>query len=356
MALARSIMVGLLLASVAAHARDVQHELLVFGSGELVSLSNREMREADINRDKVSADILFSLQSSSLQLFGEYLVSNHEADLERFQLGWQPTADTTVWLGRFHQPGSAWNHDHHHGQFLQTSVTRPAIDNWEDDGGILPQHFTGALVESGWHLRGDSAIHAALGAGIAPIITEDGLEAYDLLKPNGPPHRLGFQARIGFLPDEFEDTGVGIAAARAELAAHPQTASGLDHAELTLIGVYGSGDPWCCKLSGAAYYVSSRLVGALEPAVSDHFFIGYLQIEKSLPKQVVLFARHEDASRASQAKYLDLFPDFAATRSIAGIRWEFAGRQALTLQGAKSHTVTGVSYHDVRVQWSAALF
>ena len=80
----------------------------------------------------LQADALLSLQKGPFKLFGEYLLSDHEGDLERFQLGWQLSGDTVIWIGRFHQPTSVWNHDHHHGQYLQTSITRPAIDEWED--------------------------------------------------------------------------------------------------------------------------------------------------------------------------------------------------------------------------------
>ena len=64
----------------------------------------------------------------TLRLFGEYLVSSVEHDLERFQIGYELVPDTLIWAGRFHQPASAWNVEHHHGRYLQTSITRPAVE------------------------------------------------------------------------------------------------------------------------------------------------------------------------------------------------------------------------------------
>ena len=51
-------------------------------------------------------------------------------------------------FGRFHQPGSAWNNELHHGHYLQTAITRPAIEAWEDEEGLIPQHLVGTLLES----------------------------------------------------------------------------------------------------------------------------------------------------------------------------------------------------------------
>ena len=83
---------------------------------------NRHAPNTQIEDDVLQADMLLSLQKGPFKLFAEYLLSDHEGDLERFQLGWQLSNDTVIWIGRYHQPTSVWNHDHHHGQYLQTSI------------------------------------------------------------------------------------------------------------------------------------------------------------------------------------------------------------------------------------------
>ena len=69
-------------------------------------------------------------------------------------------------------------------------------------------------------------------------------------------------------------------------------------------------------------------------------------------RQRIGFARYV---AAASSQYLRLFDQFARTRQVAGVRWDFVNRQALTLQAAKSHTLQG-HYSDVRLQWSAAFF
>jgi hypothetical protein len=352
-------MIALLLVPVTGFADGMQRELLVFGSGEVVSVDNSQARQENINKNKATADVLFSLQQNSLRVFGEYLISNQEADLERFQIGWEPTADTILWLGRFHQPGSVWNHNHHHGQFLQTSVTRPAIDNWEDSAGVIPQHFTGALMESNWHLSGSQTIVTAFAAGLAPTIGNEGLEAYDLVRTNTGHHQLGFQARMSYLPEEVGDTNIGAVVERVRLNStyDPGTNPlGFSYADQTVVGVYASLSRWHFKFSGAANYVNAKLHGTLTNDANDYFLSGYVQAERNISSQATIFARREDTTNATDAAYLSLFPTFVTTRTVAGLRWEFAKRNALTLQASVSHTVSGNSYQDVRLQWSSVLF
>ncbi len=48
-----------------------------------------------------------------------------------------------LWGGRGHTALGYWNQRFHHGTFLQTTIERPTLFSFEDDGGILPIHFVG---------------------------------------------------------------------------------------------------------------------------------------------------------------------------------------------------------------------
>ncbi|HEY7377923.1 MAG TPA: hypothetical protein VH542_04480, partial [Steroidobacteraceae bacterium] len=259
---------------------------------------------------------------------------------------------------RFHQASSVWNHEHHHGQFLQTSITRPACENWEDDGGIIPQHFLGTLVESSWHLAGGRGLNAAVGGGLAPLLTHKGLEPFDVARPDASKHQLGFQGRLTFLPDELGETAAGILAAHNEInwedQPPPQFAA-VTHVDQTVVGVFGHwmSEPW--MLSAVAYYVKADMVGASAAQGKDHFVTGYAQAEYEVHHEVTLFARYEDTSNADDVPYLTLFPDFVSQRAAIGVRWAIARRHALTLEIADSQT-TSDHFEEYRLQWSAALF
>jgi hypothetical protein len=353
----RLLLVLCVLASPLARGDPLQYEFLLMPSAQVVGTFDRQAPVTQIVDQVVQADMLFSLQKGPFRLFGEYLLSDHEGDLERFQLGWQLSSDTVVWVGRYHQPTSVWNHDHHHGQYLSTSITRPVIDEWEDLGGILPQHFTGVLVESGKPVFGGWRLRTAVAGGIAPQLTAKGLEPFDLLHPDSDRHSLGYQARVSVHPGEFTETGFGLVVARDQLTTvgplRPPMI-GLDHVDLTLFGVFGTYAASYWKVTATAYYAES-LAHFSTYTDPDSFIVGYVQAERRLPFDLTAFARWEDSSRAGGAAYIRMFEEYAHSRHVVGMRWDFAARQALTVQLSDSHTLNG-RFSDIRLQWSAALF
>ena len=344
-----------LLCSPLARGDPWQYEFLLMPSAQVAGTFDRQAPATGIEDQVLQVDTLFTVQKGSFKVFGEYLLSDHEGDLERFQLGWQASEDTVFWIGRYHQPTSIWNHDHHHGQYLQTSITRPSLDEWEDLGGILPQHFTGMLMESGHDAFGGWRLRTALGGGLAPIIKPTGLEPYDLLHPDSEHHQVGFQARVSLHPSELSDSGFGLVAATDELPTIGLPAPplpGLDHVDLKLLGVFGvyAGDDW--KLLGTWYRADTHLASPTAQ-VNGHFGVGYVQAERRLPHELTAFLRWEGSADAGRSDYLKLFPIVVRQRDVGGLRWDFLQRQALTLQLADTNTLNG-HFADVRLQWSAA--
>jgi hypothetical protein len=168
---------------------------------------------------------------------------------------------------------------------------------------------------------------------------------------------MGYQARASLHPGDFTESGFGILVASDQLAGMNLTAPaflGLDHVDLRLIGAFGAyaGNSW--KVLGTLYHASAQLYYT-GSTVSDHFTVGYLQGERRLSHDLTAFARWEDADGAADSPYLKLFQGFARSRHVLGLRWDFARRQAATVQFTDSHTLQG-RFSDVRVQWSAALF
>jgi hypothetical protein len=353
----RLLLLVFLLSSPLGRADPLRYEFLLLPSAGVVGTFDRRATDTQIHDEVVQADLLLTLQKGPFKLFGEYLLSDHEGDLERFQLGWQLSDDTVLWIGRFHQPTSVWNHDHHHGQYLQTSITRPDIDEWEDLGGVLPQHFTGALLESGATVFRSWWLQTAVAGGIAPQITSEGMEPFDLLRPDSNRHQMGYQARASLHPGEFTETGAGIVLAHDELTGVELTSPqllGFDHAEIRLVGLFATyaGTQW--KLNSAIYDAYARLYYTGYRR-NDSFIVGYIQAERRLPHNLTGYVRWEDSAGAAGSPYLQLFERFARSRRVAGLRWDFMARQALTVQFANTLKLDG-HYSDIRLQWSAAFF
>jgi hypothetical protein len=177
------------------------------------------------------------------------------------------------------------------------------------------------------------------------------------LHPDSNRHQMGFQGRASLHPGEFTDTGVGILLANDELTAvefDSPALPALDHVDLKLIGVFATYASASWKVIVTLYDANARLFYTTYRK-NDSFGVGYVQAEYRLVHDLTGFARWEDSAGAAGSPYLHLFKQVARSRQAAGLRWDFAGRQAFTLQFTKSHTLDG-HYCDLRVQWSAAFF
>jgi hypothetical protein len=308
----------------------------------------------------VSADVVFGLTHEQFRVFGEYFISSEEHDLERFQVGYEVVPDTVLWLGRFHQPASAWDTEHHHGRYLQTAITRPAIENWEDEDGLIPQHITGALVESRWPIRTEAGLQFAAGAGVGPALTSTDNEPFNLLGSNRGRHGAAFMGRLAYMPDYVGISSAGLLFSHDQLFASSQVAMAAlrsNHAVLTIYGAYADWtlDEW--RLIGTCYYVD---VGLDHPTPDDSFTSAYLQFERRLPHQLTAFTRFEDSARMQRSRYVNQLDarstdiDLAIRRQTGGLRWDYAPSQALTIEFGHEVSLTQRG-NEVRLQWSAAV-
>lgn len=76
-------------------------------------------------------------------------------------------------FGRYHTPVNWWNTAFHHGQWLQTSISRPEMTQF--GGRLIPVHFIGGLVEGAVPLGGlNLNYNVGLGNGRGSVISRGG--------------------------------------------------------------------------------------------------------------------------------------------------------------------------------------
>jgi hypothetical protein len=350
----------ILCAAVPAFA-DHEHtsnEFEVFVAGEAFHANGEE--RAGPNDTWFDADVVFGLTQHQFRVFGEFYITPDEQDLERLQFGFEFVPETVLWIGRFHQPASAWNTEHHHGRYLQTAITRPFIERWEDEQGIIPQHITGALFESRRPIGQEAAIQFSSGVGAGPSLPKGELEPIDLIDSNPGEHRLSVTGRVAYLPEYTGASSFGFLYGHDHITTSAQSViNSLNsrNAVLSIYGVYAdwNSEPW--RIIGADYYVDVDL----DPTARDESFIsGYLQVERQLPKNLTIFGRIEDSARMQESTYVALFVDndgdidVALRRGALGLRWDYVKRQALTIE--LSHVVSlKQESNEVRLQWSAVI-
>lgn len=359
---ARAIALAALLAAAAAwpacaedhHGSD--SDWLFFLTGQ-----ERVRSDADIapqkDFDYVSADVLFSHSSGHLRTLAETFVATDEIEIERAQVGWEFGENTLVWLGRFHQPSSAWNTQHHHGQYLQTAITRPNVEHWEDEGGLIPQHIAGALVETRGALGSSGGLTLSAGGGAAPVITDKAMSPVGLFRSNVGGHRASWSGRVSYLPDLLGEDAIGIVAAHHDVNVRDPVVQALIAAgdvDLSVIGAFVTLDHHDWRLQATWYDIDVALKED-GPTHREHFGAGYVQAERALPGAFRVYGRFEATDDAAHSRYVTFQSrEFELRRKLVGLRWDVAHNQALTLEGARGTNLAG-DFNEIRLQWSGVV-
>jgi hypothetical protein len=303
------------------------------------------------------ADVLYTYSHDRLRLLAEGAVATDDAEIDRLQVGWEPVADTLVWLGKFHEPASSWNFGHDHGHYLQTAISTPAIEKWADDAGVLPENITGVLFDSRRPM-GSAAVRVSLAAGVAPNPFQKDDRSYWVRPISGGSHQVGWSARLALLPDYAASNSFGLLGAKYTLDADDLVAHGLlngaHEVDETVYGAYmdGDRDPW--SLHAAVYHVDLSLRGT-EATRNESFVAGYAQIERRFADRYTAFFRQEDSARAQESSYIQAVQSHFAVRcSLAGVRWDFARHQAITMETSRTTTFSN-RFTKISLQWSAVV-
>lgn len=72
-------------------------------------------------------------------------VTGFNAEVERAIIRFDQSDRLKISFGRYHTPINYWNTAFHHGQWLQTSISRPEMTQF--GGRFIPVHFVGGLLE-----------------------------------------------------------------------------------------------------------------------------------------------------------------------------------------------------------------
>jgi hypothetical protein len=329
--------------------------LLLFISAKYVSLDELDTPVLQKDDGTPSADIFYTRSADRFRFLGEYLLTDYEADLERLQVGWQLSEKTRLWLGRFHQSASHWNTEHHHGQYLQTSISRPAIEEFEDLSGVLPSHTTGVLIERQHEIGADAGLDVSFSAGLTTVLEPNGLEPFDLLDPDGD-HGNGVSLRIGFLPDFLGDDQFGFVYGRhainveGDVRLPASWGPGVDKFDLNLTGLYVDWNWPSWRVAAVINRVETAPGGGGGPR-SD-FVASYVQTEYVFKARWIGYARLEQT--AGTETYLDIFPGYIRHQALTGIKRLVGSRHAFNVEFATSE-LEGDRFHVISVQWSAVV-
>ena len=332
-----------------------QQELLFFLNGGPVYHPVTSEDGLQENNFIVAADVLYSYLKGDFRFLTEYILSTEESELERFQFGWQLEDDTIGWLGRFHSPSRYWNSVYHHGLYLQTSITRPLVEKFEDEGGILPMHVSGVMLEATHKLQGIDAFQTVFSFGASSVIGEHELVPFDLLDA-GSEHRAAVDLRLAYLPDQLGENQFGLLLNWSNMVVdgnHIAEQQGLESVEQSVIGAYVDWRRQEWRILANLTYVSNQMNKQIQEQ-TDTFVAAYFQAEYEVNQDWKVFGRVEDTNGVDSSEYFELFPAAVIERQMLGLRFDFYKNQALTLELSNVKTQTE-DFNQAWLQWSAVL-
>jgi len=337
---------------------DTQQEFLLFGSVDTfnnVGKSNEAVEDASV---RPAVDVLYSYAGDRFRLLGEYLWSSHESELERLKAGWQTGDNTMFWVGRMHSIAKYWTTEYHHGQFLQTSITRPSVEQWEDESGPMPSHVTGLSLERESIFPDNRAIDFGVLVGYAPRFIEDRLVPFDLLDPD-PDHGLSANLRVAFRPQAWSLSQFGLLVGWNDINVDSGSATvlnDLDEIRQLTVSAYGdwSWERW--RVIANLIYFDNDL-RYVDGPVDDRFASAYLQAEFAASGDWTVFGRIESSFNEDASPYLRMLPAYIPHRHMLGARWDIANFQSLTVElaetSAQIDNLSHLNFKEIRFQWSA---
>jgi hypothetical protein len=332
-----------------------QQELLFFLSGGPIYHHISAEDGLQENNFILGVNVIYSYLKDDFRFLGEYILSTEESELERFQLGWQADEDTVGWIGRFHSPSRYWNSAYHHGQYLQTSITRPLIEKFEDEGGILPSHVSGLMLETTHKLQGSAGFQAIFSFGATSVIGDHELVPFDLLDASSK-HRAAVDIRLAYLPDQLGENQYGLILNWSNLVVDGSEIAeqqGLQRVEQGIIGAYVDKRRQEWRILASLAYVANHMIKQVDNQ-NDSFFMAYFQAEYELNPDWKIFGRVEDTAGVDNSEYFELFPNVVTERQMLGLRFDFYKNHALTVELSKVKTQPA-DFDQVWLQWSAVL-
>lgn len=268
-------------------------------------------------------------------------------DLERLQVGYTVNDALTLWAGRFHTPYGYWNTAFHHGAQLQTSVQRPRMIAFEDQGGILSAHTVGVWA-TGQTRAGDGRIEydAYVGNGGRTL---DGVIDYNAVKDDNSNRMVGASVRYRF----------GGAADGLVLGAHGYAQKISSYANATLnstakvnmLGGYAFYDAYDWEAIGEYYHFdNTNLYGGTG---SHNSWAGFVQVGRMLGGNTLPFVRLEKAVLSQADTYFSgMNSGRSYTRQAVGVRYDLNPKTALKFEFNRTDESRdgGEKYNEAQVQ------
>ena len=271
-------------------------------------------------------------------------------DLERMQLGYTYNDELTVWVGRFHTPYGYWNTAFHHGAQLQTSVLRPRMIAFEDQGGILSAHSVG-MWATGQTRAGDGKLgydaYIANGSRI-----QAGIVDFNAVRDDNSNKMVGgnLNYRFGGAADGLV---LGLHGYNEVVSAYDANGLFQSSSKVNMYGGYGFYDANDWEIISEYYgFHNNNLTGV---AGNHSSWAGFLQVGKLLWGNTTPYARWEKAQLSATDNYFAAMTNGSSyTRGVLGVRYDLSPKTAVKVDVSHTRDAAngGENYNTVQAQFA----
>lgn len=263
-------------------------------------------------------------------------------DMERVQVGYAFNDQATVWLGRFHTPYGYWQTAYHHGAQIQPSLLRPRFLDFEDKGGFMPAHSTGAWATGGVQTTGGKVTYdfwlansysllpnSALGNGTQGVLDHNSAGF------SNPSLTVGAKLSYIFSRGLLDGLNIGINGYRAQVQikgnyGNTPTAGPTSFVQTNVAGayLYYNNHDWEIISEAYKYMNEDQTLGTgTHDSWAAYIHAGY-QINQWMP-----YVRLENANTNKNDPYFNsLAYGYAYSREAAGIRYDVNSQSSLKLE------------------------
>jgi len=337
-----------------------------------------------------SVDIFSAGAIGPVNFLAEAYASENVQHIERLQIGFNMSDNSRVWFGRHHNPYGYWHTQFHHGTFLQTPISRPAIAELGSSSGIVPSHSTGVLIEgeleqgmSAWHYTASAGLTSSLvsaGGGHHGGAAERALHDFEISNPKPNEHKLGYALRLAYFPDALAETQFGGFINHQEIMLsldtridevdhltdiiihddHHSADDDEHHTEvseqdmtlnLNIVGLFASYHQGSLNLVGEAYYFSAAVPMDGQQHKSN-FSAAYVHASYSLDEKWTPYIRLDTTLSNRNNEYLSLLDSFPTDAYTVGLRLDLKNNNAFKLEYSKRN-ISDIDSERWLLNWSA---
>ncbi len=294
-------------------------------------------------------------------------------DTERMQLGYTVSDNLTVWAGRFHTPFGYWNTAYHHGAQIQTSVTRPKMIAFEDEGGFVPSHTVG-LWATGSVNWGDGKLDYDAYVGNGQRILSGQLD-FNGVRDDNNNKMIGGNLHYRF-PGALDGLILGTHAFREQVDSYADilvpgvitnttqavgtSSTPSNSTMVTMFGAYGFYDADDWEIISEYYHFNDK---NLSGNTGNHTsWASFAQIGRNLGGNWIPYARYEIAELNQADNYFysqtigsqTLGSGLSYKREVIGLRYDLTPKSALKVE--VNHTDEskdgGQKYNEAMLQFA----